>query len=105
MGFRVGSQCFASESGADDHFFSQQDAIQAKDGFYVFQKFNDKWYRAFYQDGVNPVSVIEAPKMLFPECSPAAEFAAGAGVGLAMLAVLALVWGYRQIGNFFGNDN
>lgn len=107
MGFRVGHQCFASESDAEDYFYSQQSVIPViadHPTYMVFHKNGDGWLQNTYVNN-QLVYSVNAPARGFSECSPAEEFASGAGVGLAMMAVLALVWGYRQIGGFFSNDH
>lgn len=108
MGVRVGIQCFSNISDANDFFYSQQSiiAINKPDssGYAIFQKDGNQWKKVTYDANNKVFNIVDAPDLLLPSCDPQSQILTGATLGLSVMSVFVIAWGYKQIASMFSHD-
>lgn len=88
MGYRVGSQCFASKAEAENHQFSQIVPVINSRGELVMPVYSQQQQQWQYMGAVFTSE--------FPECDPAGDFSNGVYFGAQFMVILVLAAGFRM---------
>ena len=90
MGYRIGSQCFATHEGATDFQMSMVAPTITQDGAMLHPiKQNDQLTFAG-----------QTVHLSFGQCDPQADFAAGLKIAMAFIVLCAVAWGLRFLTQF-----